>query len=119
MLHTVSTGKLEYNKAHTSLYRFFFTVFRLPALLIKASRAKSSTLSGSLRDFCTFAFHNLATRYMSSGMRNYALIGLVAVFAGSTSAACNLALKIDDFSTWSSNTNSLGSWTSGMYMAIL
>jgi hypothetical protein len=52
-------------------------------------------------------------------MRNYALIGLVAAFASGASAACNSALKIDDFSKWSSNTNSLGSWTSGMFMAFL
>ncbi|KAF2686744.1 carbohydrate esterase family 4 protein [Lentithecium fluviatile CBS 122367] len=45
-------------------------------------------------------------------MRNITLIGLVAAFASSASAACSSALKIDDFSKWSSNTNSLNSWTS-------
>ncbi|PSN65776.1 glycosyl hydrolase-like protein [Corynespora cassiicola Philippines] len=45
-------------------------------------------------------------------MRTFTLIGLAAGFAGSVSAACSSALKIDDFSKWSSNSNSLGSWTS-------
>ncbi|KAF2014832.1 carbohydrate esterase family 4 protein [Aaosphaeria arxii CBS 175.79] len=40
------------------------------------------------------------------------LIGLAAGLAGGVSAACSSALKIDDFSKWSSNTNSLNSWTS-------
>ncbi|KAH7132184.1 glycosyl hydrolase [Dendryphion nanum] len=45
-------------------------------------------------------------------MRTTTLIGLAAAFASGVSAACSSALKIDDFSSWSSNTNSLGSWTS-------
>lgn len=45
-------------------------------------------------------------------MRTTSLIGLAAAFASGVSAACSSALKIDDFSSWSSNTNSLGSWTS-------
>lgn len=45
-------------------------------------------------------------------MRNTTLIGLLAALAARASAACSSALQIDDFSKWSSNTNSLGSWTS-------
>jgi len=45
-------------------------------------------------------------------MRVYSVIGLAAAFASGASAACSAALKIDDFSKWSSNTNSLNSWTS-------
>ncbi|KAF2262955.1 hypothetical protein CC78DRAFT_618050 [Lojkania enalia] len=47
-----------------------------------------------------------------SSMRPYTLIGLAAGFASGVSAACSSALKIDDFSKWSSNTNSLNEWTS-------
>jgi hypothetical protein len=47
-------------------------------------------------------------------MRTSLLIGLAATFAGQAYAACSSALKIDDFSKWSSNQNSLGQWTSGM-----
>ncbi|KAF2643732.1 glycoside hydrolase/deacetylase [Massarina eburnea CBS 473.64] len=45
-------------------------------------------------------------------MRGITLIGLAAAFATRASAACSSALKIDDFSKWSSNTNALDSWTS-------
>ncbi|KAF1962270.1 glycosyl hydrolase [Byssothecium circinans] len=45
-------------------------------------------------------------------MRDILLIGLVAASATRASAACSSPLKIDDFSRWSSNTNSLNSWTS-------
>ncbi|KAF2475117.1 glycosyl hydrolase [Lindgomyces ingoldianus] len=45
-------------------------------------------------------------------MRTFTLIGLAAGLASTVSAACSAALKIDDFSKWSSNTNSLGEWTS-------
>ncbi|KAF3046949.1 hypothetical protein E8E12_009127 [Didymella heteroderae] len=45
-------------------------------------------------------------------MRSSILIGLAAGFASQAYAACSSALKIDDFSKWSSNTNSLGQWTS-------
>lgn len=45
-------------------------------------------------------------------MLSFTLLGLAAAFASGASAACSAALKIDDFSNWSSNTNSLGSWTS-------
>jgi hypothetical protein len=47
-------------------------------------------------------------------MRTSILIGLAATFASQAYAACSSALKIDDFSKWSTNTNSLGQWTSGM-----
>ncbi|KAF2748604.1 carbohydrate esterase family 4 protein [Sporormia fimetaria CBS 119925] len=40
------------------------------------------------------------------------LIGLAAGLVSGVSAACSGPLKIDDFSRWSSNTNSLNSWTS-------
>jgi hypothetical protein len=46
-------------------------------------------------------------------MRSTILIGLAAGFASQAYAACSSALKIDDFSKYSSNTNSLGQWTSG------
>jgi hypothetical protein len=46
-------------------------------------------------------------------MHTFTLIGLAAVVARGAFAACSGPLKIDDFSRWSSNTNSLGSWTSG------
>ncbi|KAJ4325771.1 hypothetical protein N0V94_000531 [Neodidymelliopsis sp. IMI 364377] len=45
-------------------------------------------------------------------MRTSILIGLAAGFASQAYAACSSALKIDDFSKWSTNTNALGSWTS-------
>ncbi|ORX95872.1 glycosyl hydrolase [Clohesyomyces aquaticus] len=45
-------------------------------------------------------------------MRTFTLIGLAAGLVSGASAACSAALKIDDFSKWSSNTNSLNSWTS-------
>ncbi|KAJ4366732.1 hypothetical protein N0V95_000061 [Ascochyta clinopodiicola] len=45
-------------------------------------------------------------------MRSSILIGLAAGFASQAYAACSSALKIDDFSKWSSNTNSLGQWVS-------
>lgn len=45
-------------------------------------------------------------------MRTSILISLAAGFASQAYAACNSALKIDDFSKYSSNTNSLGQWTS-------
>jgi len=44
------------------------------------------------------------------------LIGLVAAFAAQAFAACSGPTKIDDFSKWSTKTNSLGEWTSGMAM---
>ena len=46
-------------------------------------------------------------------MRSTVLFGLAAGFASQAYAACSSALKIDDFSKYSSNTNSLGQWTSG------
>ncbi|KAF1918558.1 glycosyl hydrolase-like protein [Ampelomyces quisqualis] len=45
-------------------------------------------------------------------MRTYTLIGLVAALTTHVYAACQSATKIDDFSKWSSKTNSLGQWTS-------
>ncbi|KAF2181017.1 carbohydrate esterase family 4 protein [Zopfia rhizophila CBS 207.26] len=46
-------------------------------------------------------------------MRAFTLIGLAAgILSGVSAQQCSSALKIDDFSKWSSNTNSLGSWTS-------
>ncbi|KAJ4987674.1 polysaccharide deacetylase [Stagonosporopsis vannaccii] len=45
-------------------------------------------------------------------MRSSLLIGLAAGFASQAYAACSSALKIDDFSKYSTNTNTLGSWTS-------
>jgi peptidoglycan/xylan/chitin deacetylase (PgdA/CDA1 family) len=47
-------------------------------------------------------------------MRTSTLIGLAAAFSTHVYAACQGATKVDDFSKWSSNTNSLGQWTSGM-----
>lgn len=47
-------------------------------------------------------------------MRTFTLIGLTAAFSSQVLAACTQKLKIDDFSKWSSNTNSLGEYTSGM-----
>lgn len=42
------------------------------------------------------------------------LIGLAAGLAThAVNAACSGPLQIDDFSKWSSNQNSLGTWTSG------
>jgi hypothetical protein len=48
-------------------------------------------------------------------MRTSTLIGLAAAFTSQVYAACQSATKIDDFSKWSSKTNSLGEWTSGLY----
>ena len=48
-------------------------------------------------------------------MRTSTLIGLAAAFTSQVYAACQSATKIDDFSKWSSKTNSLGEWTSGAY----
>ncbi|KAF2201015.1 glycosyl hydrolase [Delitschia confertaspora ATCC 74209] len=46
-------------------------------------------------------------------MRYSILISLVGgILSRGVEAACNAALKIDDFSKWSSNTNSLNSWVS-------
>lgn len=45
-------------------------------------------------------------------MHTFTLIGLAAALARGATAACSAALKIDDFSRWSTNTNSLNSWTS-------
>ncbi|KAH8724150.1 glycosyl hydrolase [Phaeosphaeriaceae sp. PMI808] len=45
-------------------------------------------------------------------MRVQIIIGLAAAFGKGVFAACQTALKIDDFSKYSSNTNSLGEWTS-------
>lgn len=45
-------------------------------------------------------------------MRSFTLIGLAAAFATEVSAACSSALTIDNFSKFSSNTNTLGQWTS-------
>ncbi|KAF2451943.1 carbohydrate esterase family 4 protein [Karstenula rhodostoma CBS 690.94] len=46
-------------------------------------------------------------------MRGFPLIsGLLAAFSSEASAACSSALTIDNFSKYSSNTNSLGQWTS-------
>jgi len=45
-------------------------------------------------------------------MRTSTLIGLAAAFTSQVYAACQSATKIDDFSKWSSKTNSLGEWTS-------
>ena len=47
-------------------------------------------------------------------MRVSTLIGLAAGLASEVvSAACSSALKIDDFSKYSQNQNSLNEWTSG------
>ncbi|OSS51768.1 hypothetical protein B5807_03196 [Epicoccum nigrum] len=45
-------------------------------------------------------------------MRSSAVVAFAAGFASQAYAACSSALKIDDFSKYSSNTNSLDSWTS-------
>ncbi|KAF1995543.1 carbohydrate esterase family 4 protein [Amniculicola lignicola CBS 123094] len=45
-------------------------------------------------------------------MRASTLICLAAGLVGGATAACSSALKIDDFSRWSSNANSLNAWTS-------
>lgn len=51
-------------------------------------------------------------------MRVNALIGLAAGLATqAVNAACSAPLKIDDFSKYSSNQNSLGAWTSGKSFA--
>lgn len=51
-------------------------------------------------------------------MRVSTLIGLAASIASQTvSAACSGPLKIDDFSRYSQNQNSLNEWTSGMFDA--
>jgi hypothetical protein len=48
-------------------------------------------------------------------MRFSALIGLAAAaFQTVSAAACTSNLLIDNFAKWSTNTNSLASWTSGM-----
>jgi len=46
-------------------------------------------------------------------MRISTLIDFVAAFSTQVFAACQAPTKVDDFSKWSSNTNSLGEWTSG------
>jgi len=38
----------------------------------------------------------------------------MAVLSTQVFAACQSAQKVDDFSKWSTNTNSLDEWTSGM-----
>jgi outer membrane murein-binding lipoprotein Lpp len=48
-------------------------------------------------------------------MRTTTLIGFAAAFATQAFAACSSALKVDDFSKWSSNTNSLNEYSSGLY----
>jgi hypothetical protein len=48
-------------------------------------------------------------------MRTTTLIGFAAAFATQAFAACSSALKVDDFSKWSSNTNSLNEYTGGTY----
>ncbi|KAF2278573.1 glycosyl hydrolase [Westerdykella ornata] len=45
-------------------------------------------------------------------MWTYTFLGLAAALVSGASAACTASLKVDDFSKWSSNTNSLNSWTS-------
>ncbi|KAF2821979.1 glycosyl hydrolase-like protein [Ophiobolus disseminans] len=45
-------------------------------------------------------------------MHTSSLIGLVAAFSTQVFAACSGPTKIDDFSKWSTKTNSLGEWTS-------
>jgi len=45
-------------------------------------------------------------------MRSSVVVAFAAGFASQAYAACSSALKIDDFSKYSSNTNSLNSWTS-------
>ncbi len=55
--------------------------------------------------------HSRSTAY---NMHSTFLVGLAASFASQAYAACSGPLKIDDFSKYSANTNSLGSWTSGM-----
>lgn len=45
-------------------------------------------------------------------MRSSVVVAFAAGFASQAYAACSSALKIDDFSKYSSNTNSLDSWTS-------
>lgn len=46
-------------------------------------------------------------------MRTFTVIqAFAALFASQVSAACSSALTIDDFSKYSTNTNTLGSWTS-------
>lgn len=67
--------------------------------------------SGSLH-FRTFAFAAVS-RYTKSIMLISTLIGLVAGLAPAlVDAACSGPLKIDDFSKYASNQNSLNSWTS-------
>lgn len=70
------------------------------------------TLLWRSSDLRTFAFFRVS-RFSFCTMRTFTLIGLAAGFVSGVSAACSSALKIDDFSKWSSNTNSLGQWTSG------
>jgi hypothetical protein len=48
-------------------------------------------------------------------MRTSTLIGLAAALTTRVYAACSSATKIDDFSKWSSNVNTLGEWTSGKW----
>ncbi len=51
-------------------------------------------------------------------MRITTLIGLMAGLASqAVNAACSAPLKIDDFSKQTSNTNNLGSWTSGRFQS--
>lgn len=45
-------------------------------------------------------------------MRSSVVVAFAAGFASQAYAACSSALRIDDFSKYSSNTNSLDSWTS-------
>lgn len=52
-------------------------------------------------------------------MRSSVVVAFAAGFASQAYAACSSALKIDDFSKYSSNTNSLNSWTSGMTECVL
>jgi peptidoglycan/xylan/chitin deacetylase (PgdA/CDA1 family) len=91
---------------------FLFTSYRpAPSEPSRQSVGCRHSTTGSHFDFCTFAFaQSLVTTH---NMRTSTLIGLAAAFSAHVHAACQGATKVDDFSKWSSNTNSLGSWTSG------
>jgi hypothetical protein len=89
----------------------------IPSLSSRRYPECSNSVFGDLCYLRTFAFHSLSLAPYT--MRTSTLIGLAAAFASGASAACSAALKIDDFSKWSSNTNSLNSWTSGLYHLLL
>lgn len=44
------------------------------------------------------------------------VLAVCAALWGTASAACSTNLLVDDYSTYSANTNDLGGWTSGKFM---